>query len=348
MESMERILWRMTQIIISKANMADISKGYTVRDGYIYQCVTWPFNVFDALVVKKPGISPTLYNRFREQSSHSFDEHIKLINEQKIEKAIIFSDEISFINQCAGLKHVSIIPAESSGNGFDYSPLYSMRNLLSVSCTTEYGRSLELKTKVDYSMFQSKLQKISVDGNGHINFNQLPELRSLRVGSYKGVSLDEYFHSSCLDTLNLTSCKIKNLDGIGKSQRMQCLYLAYNRSLSDISALRDVKDTLKLLRIENCAKIKDFSVLTELHNLELLQLSGSNELESLAFLKYLPNLKFFVCDLNVLDGDLTPCLNVSYVYVNPYRKHYNLDPKQFPRKLIARGNESIELWRRME
>lgn len=338
----------MTQIIISKANTADISKGYSVRDGYIFGSCTWPLNIHDALVVKKPGISPTLYNYFREQSTHSFDEHIKLINEQKIEKVIIFSDEIDFINQCAELKHVSIKPAEISGNGFDYSPLYSMKNLLSVSCTTEYGRILELKTKVDYSMMQSKLQKISVDGNGHMNFNQLPELRSLIVSSYNGVSLDEYFRSSCLDTLNLTTCRIKNLDGIGKSQRMQCLYLAYNRSLSDISALRDVKDTLKLLRIENCAKIKDFSVLGELQQLELLDLSGTNEIENLAFLKSLPNLKFFVCSMNVLDGDLTPCLNIPYVYINRYRKHYNLDPKKFPRKLIARGNESIELWRRME
>jgi len=338
----------MTQVVISKTTMGESTKGYTVRAGYIFGSCTWPLNIHDALVVKKPGISHTLYNRFREQSSHSFDEHIKLINDQKIEKVIIYSDEIGFINQCPGLKHVRIIPSEISGNGFDYSPVYSLRNLLSVSCTTEYGHSLELKTKVDYSMFQSKLHQISVDGNGHINFNQLPELRSLSVVSYKGVSLDEYFHSSCLDTLNLTSCKIKNLDGIGKSQRMQCLYLAYNRILSDISALRDVKDTLKLLRIENCAKIKDFSVLGELQQLELLELSGANEIESLAFLKSLPNLKFFVCDLNVLDGDLTPCHNVSYVYVNPYRKHYNLDPKQFPRKLIARGNESIELWRRME
>jgi hypothetical protein len=338
----------MTQVVISKVTVGESTKGYTVRDGYVYGSCTWPLNIHDALVVKKLGISHTIYNYFREQSSHSFDEHIKLINDVKIEKAIIFSDEIGFINRCPELKHVRIIPAESSGNGFDYSPLYSLKNLLSVSCTTEYGRNLELKTKVDYSKFQSKLQKISVDGNGHINFNHLPELRSLSVGLYNGVSLDEYFHSSCLDTLNLTSCKIKNLDGIGKSQRMQCLYLAYDRTLSDISALRDVKDTLKLLRIENCAKIKDFSVLAELHNLELLQLSGSNELENLAFLKSLPNLRFFACDMNILDGDLTPCLDIPYIGMSRKRKHYNLDPNQFSRKVTQRGNEDIELWRRME
>ncbi len=61
-------------------------------------------------------------------------------------------------------------------------------------------------------------------------------------------------------------------------KKLQCLYLYDNRSLSDISELEGVKNSLKALRIENCAKIKDFSVLEKLENLELLDLSGSNEI----------------------------------------------------------------------
>ena len=70
-----------------------------------------------------------------------------------------------------------------------------------------------------------------------------------------------------------------------------------------------VKGTLKALRVENCPKIQDFSVLGELENLELLELAGSNTLPNLDFLKTMKNLKTFTFSMNVLDGNLDPCLN---------------------------------------
>lgn len=129
---------------------------------------------------------------------------------------------------------------------------------------------------------------------------------------------------------------------------MQCLYLHYNRSLQDISALKKVKRTLRALRIENCPKINDFSVLGELENLELLELSGKNELPSLGFLKKMKNLKTFTFNMNVKDGDLTPCLDLSYVYSEKNRKHYNLKDTELPKAQYVRGNETIEKWRRLE
>ena len=129
---------------------------------------------------------------------------------------------------------------------------------------------------------------------------------------------------------------------------MQCLYLHYNRSLQNISALRRANRTLKALRIENCPKIEDFSVLCELENLELLELSGSNVLPNLNFLKTMRNLKTFAFNMDVLNGDLTPCLNLSYVYSEKDRRHFNLKDKDLPKTNYARGNEDIEEWRRLE
>ena len=60
------------------------------------------------------------------------------------------------------------------------------------------------------------------------------------------------------------------------------------------------------------------------------------------------NLKTFIFDMNVLDGDLTPCLGLSYVYSEKNRKHYNVKDKDMPRGKYVRGNEDIELWRRFE
>ena len=109
-----------------------------------------------------------------------------------------------------------------------------------------------------------------------------------------------------------------------------------------------VKNSLKALRIENCAKIKDFSVLEKLENLELLDLSGSNEIPSLSFIRKLKNLKVFVFSVNVLDGDLTPCKDLSYAACVRGRKHYNMKNRDLPKGKVTRGNEDIELWRRFE
>lgn len=132
------------------------------------------------------------------------------------------------------------------------------------------------------------------------------------------------------------------------SKKMQCLYLHYNRSLSDISALRKVKKTLKALRIENSPKIADFTVLSELVKFELLELTGKDVLPNLNLLRTMKNLKTFTLNLNVLDGDLSLCKNLSYVYSEIDRRHYNLKDIHLPKVKFIRGNESIEEWRKLE
>ena len=86
----------------------------------------------------------------------------------------------------------------------------------------------------------------------------------------------------------------------------------------------------------------------ELENLELLELSGSNELPSLSFLKKMKRLKTFIFSMNVKDGDVTPCLGLSYVYSEKNRKHYNLKDIELPKGHYVRGNETIDEWRRLE
>lgn len=190
--------------------------------------------------------------------------------------------------------------------------------------------------------------QLFISGKGHLNYEKIKSLKVLSISDYPKRDLIGMFSSIQLDTLSITQCKINSLDGIEQSSCMQCVYFRYNRSLHDISALRKVKHTLKALRIENCPKIEDFSVLSELDNIELLELTGKNELSDLKFINHMKSLKTFICNMNVLDGDLTPCLDLSYVYIGKNRKHYNLKDKDMPRGTYIRGNEDIELWRRLE
>lgn len=155
----------------------------------------------------------------------------------------------------------------------------------------------------------------------------------------------------------MSKSNIKSLKGCEQLPKLQCLYLYDNDELSDISFLKNVKNTLKALRICNCNQIEDFSVLEELENLELLELTGTNNIPSLSFIKKLKQLRTFFFSVNVLDNDLTPCFDLEHVDCNKRKLSYNHRFKSLPKvgyvngassDKYVRGNEDIEMWRRFE
>lgn len=331
------------EVITDSRVLAD---RYILRNGFSFTAINHPGNVYDAIVIKYPRDVPCFSPRING-SSHSLKEQIEFINRYRIEKALIIAENIDFITRCPTLKHLRIIPADSSGNEFDYSPLYKMPQIKSLQCSTVYGFKEKFSTCIDCGKING-LEDIHIANCGYENYNTVETLKGLGLSNYEKRDMSEAFSSSILDTLSIFQSKIITLEGIQKSQKMQCLYLYYNRSLQDISALQKVKKTLRALRIENCPKIEDFSVLGELENLEFLELSGSNELPSLSFLKKMKSLKTFIFSVNVKDGDLSPCLDLSYVYSEKNRKHYNLRDTELPKAQYVRGNETIEEWRRLE
>ncbi len=323
-----------------------LADHYVIREGYVFLALTYPYNVFDAILIRHPQ-NTTCHSPFLPYPTRNLAEHIALINEFKLEKAVIIARDIEFIETCPSLKHIKIIPSEDAENSFDYSPLYNMPEIKSLWCKTIYGENDQLSTTIDYSKVKG-IESFGVYNPGHLNYKNVKTTKSLVLSDYREHNLLNAFSSLELDTLSLIQCTVKSLEGIQTSQNMQCLYLYYNRALQDISALLRVKKTLRALRIENCPKIEDFSVLGELENLELLELSGNNELPSLNFLKTMRKLKTFIFSMNVMDGDLSPCVDLSYVYNQKNRKHYNLKEKDLPKGQYVHGNETIEEWRRLE
>lgn len=327
-------------------DVSKISSFRTIlREGFAFKSITHPLNILDAIVIRSIP-APTPQHELGGISTKTLEEHIDFINANKIEKISINSESIDFITKCPSLKYFSITPTDNSDNNFDYSPLYDMPQVKSLGCSTRYGKREELSTSIDCSKLKG-LESLFVNGNGFKNFEQIHTLKSLKFFYYDIYDLSDAFCSTILDTLSITKGKFSSLNGIEKSEKLQCLYLYYNHSLQDISALAKVKKSLKALHIENSSKISDFSVLGELENLEHLFLIGSNELPNLDFLKTMKNLKTFVFSMNVQNGDLSPCLNLSYVYCQKNRKHYNLKDKELPKGKYYRGNESIDEWRRL-
>ena len=206
-----------------------------------------------------------------------------------------------------------------------------MPNLKELNCQTVYGHKDALKADVDYSHFPS-LQCVYASGaKGHRNLESVKGLRHLYLGQGQPASKAlTGFDFSELEKLDLCQSSIRSLNGIDQAACIQKLSLSYCRSLEDVAALASVGKTLTSLEIESCGKIKDFSWLYHLPNLENLVLFGSNTLPNLSFLDSMPNLKSFRFTMNVLDGDLGLCKNVPYVYCKN-RKHYNLKDEDLPK-----------------
>ena len=318
-------------------------KGFIGRNGFLFTSITHPANVYDSIYIRNVKDESVQFRNF-PRIDRILDEHVEFINKYQLEKAMVFADNLEFLNNTPSLKHL-FLTIRYEGESRDYEPLYNMHRVKSlVINNSNFGK---LTIPVDYSRIKG-LEHLNIAEDGHLNFETIETLKSLSIGSWKKKDLKDLFVSKRLDTLRMIQCGMYSLDGIEQSEKMQCVYLHYNRSLRDISALANVKNTLKALRIENCPKIEDFSVLEKLENLELLELTGKNTLPSLQFLKKLDNLKTLVFDVNVLDGNLTPCLDLSYVHSKKNCKHYNVKDKDMPRGVYVRGNESIEMWRRME
>lgn len=299
------------------------------NDNFDYTSIVYPFCEKSAI-----DIHP---NRAWEE----YSEHIKSCG---IEQARIRMPNLDGLPLCSGLKYLYILPPTE----FDYKPLYDLPEVKFLNCgntALDTGKQSE----VDYSYING-LEMLLTDVNRKtVNYNKLDKLTALGVWSFKGKSgdLEDLFSSEVLEQLSMISCRNSSLYGIGRAKQMRCLYISRNRKLEDISALREVGDTLTALRIEACPNIHDFTALYELHNLELLELSGTNSIDSLDFIENMPKLKTLILSMNVKDGDLSRCADLSYVYVQN-RRHYNLKDEDIPKGKYFHGNESIESWKRFE
>ena len=322
-----------------------LKQGYQQINGFIFKALVYPANIFDAIVVHIPP-NAHAWGNSTVLSQRTLAEHIEFINIHKLDKAIIIAENLYFLTCCPSLKHLCIIPADTAGADFDYSPLYDMPEILSLTCATEYGKFLSYQTNLDYSRING-LQSIQINSGNHLCFEDIPTLRSLALSESTNINLNGLFSSKYLDTLSISTSKIRSLLGIEHATCLQCLYLSYNRSLCDIQQIESVATSLRALRIEASPKIHDFSVLKKLKNLEYLCLKGNNVLSSLCFLKELPKLKTLIFDMDVKDGDLTPCLDLGYVHCSKFRKHYNLKAEELPKTIFVHGNEGIDLWRRL-
>lgn len=305
------------------------------RWGFTFTAITSPANVLDAIVIRSPQ-NCDCWSPKKSFSARSLEEHIEFINKNKLEKAMIISEDISFITQCPTLKYLQIVPADTAKDGFDYSPLYAMPNIEYLFCVTEYGGvSGGKSTSINYADLIT-LKKMRVEGNGHMNYQRLISLDKLELANNKEYEdLLMFGENVRIRDISLSHCGVKSLKGINKFQNLQRMGINYCRFLQDVSELGEIKSSLRALSIEKCPKIMDFSFLKELEELEHLSLIGSNKLSDLKFLEKMKKLKTFMFSMEVESGDLSPCIQIPYVSCLKNKKSYNLNDKELPKRRPA-------------
>lgn len=296
-------------------------------DDFFFRPLDDPQNA-DGLVVCNPAdafcIAPAILH-----SRKSLEEHIRCIQERQLKKAMVIADDISFLRQCPSLEYLWVIPAVMA-ESFDFSPLYDLPNLRWLSCETTFGPKENHSAAIDYSRLPALNRLAATGRKGHENIAALRQLRTLicEQGQPHGSSLKDVLASPGLETLSICQSPIRSLDGLDQAPRLHSLSLAYCRRLEDISALSSVGGSLRELDIDQCGKIRDFSALADLPNLESLRLQGSNTLPDLQFIRNIPNLKSFVFRMNSADGDLSMCFGIPHVVIQN-RKHYSHKDKDF-------------------
>ena len=160
-----------------------LTNRYILRNGFPFTAINHPANVYDAIVIKYPQNIPCSSSK-TIGSSHSLKEQLEFINRYRIEKALIIAENIDFITMCPTLKHLRIIPADSSTDGFDYSPLYKMPQIKSLQCPTVYGFQKEFSTCIDCEKIKG-LEDIHITNSGYKNFTTVETLKSLGLSNYE-------------------------------------------------------------------------------------------------------------------------------------------------------------------
>ena len=302
------------------------------------------------LVVKMKGRSTVEAPRLPVWE-YSEENYVSFIQSNQIKSALVILDDFSFLSKCPSIEMLTLIPSNQAPNHISFDPVYSLPSLKMLQPKTIYGERDKYWSEFDCSklLSSSQIEWFGADcKRGIKNMAVFSGLKSLLLSSYKASNLRDAIGSSSLDTLSLMCCGVNSLDGTQLSKKLQVVKLQTCSKLENIDALYGNRETLRGLVIDNCNKIRDYSVLSELKQLTRLSLCGRGAIPTLSFVEQLPNLKTLMLSVDVEDGDLSFCDRLEHVSIFPDRRHLNRKDEDLPKKkqqFIVWGDENIDAWR---
>ncbi len=151
---------------------------------------------------------------------------------------------------------------------------------------------------------------------------QCTTLRDLRISKFKKDDLANLQELTNLESLLISSSPIKSLKGI-ENLKLSSLKLNYLTKLDSLTYIEGLANSLQELDIHACKKINSIESISFLKRLDKLGVNNCGEISSIKPIKNLKKLDRFNFweTTNILDGDMTPCLNIKKVAFQN-RKHY--------------------------
>lgn len=186
------------------------------------------------------------------------------------------------------------------------------------------------KFNIDVSLFPKLKHLGSECWNGLKNINNASGLASLVIYKYAEINLENISNLKKLQLLHIYSSKIKTLNGI-EELPIKELFLVNDNHLENLNDIQKMK-SLKILHIEKCKKIIDFSFLVNNKTIENLFISDVDSFNFIPSMKNINALRFW----NLQDGDLNYLLSsatLKYVDFHPQKNNYT-HKKEEVNKLI--------------
>jgi hypothetical protein len=221
--------------------------------------------------------------------------------------------DVDFLSRYTDIKKLSI-----SETILDTTGMYSLSNLERLIISGK-------KRKIDFNFFPN-LNKLTLDwSDSLINLDQCKSLESLAIYSGynpKTKDLKDISSIHWLKKLEINNSTITSFEGSEKFDSLVELEFNYCSKLEDICGFEKSKKKLKSLLFNHCKSIKNHECVAGFDNLNILAFNNSGTIKSLNFIKKMSSLSSFrFVGTDVLDGDITPCIGLSYVsFTN--KKHF--------------------------
>lgn len=227
--------------------------------------------------------------------------------------------DLSFINQFPSLRVL----------GIGYSDFY-ISHINGCTDLEELSISHGFTGSIDFALFPN-LKKVFIDWEnaGVETLFNCPQLESVTILKYNGLSLSNFEALPNLKELVLYDPKVISLNGIGNLKYLEKLEIFNAKKLQDLGDIENVQ-TLKKLFLYGTKNLIDLTSIMYLKNLRALNLDNIGKTSTIRFLETLKNLEecYLTESTNVVDGDLSVLANLranhnlnKVIFTN--RNHYS-------------------------
>lgn len=238
------------------------------------------------------------------------DDYIDYIIEKQIKSVYVCNlyfrnRDINFFKKIDFIEKINI----NSTGIKNYDVLQCLYNLKSLIIEDPEGI-----VNLDHNM---SLEELTIRMNKNVKgLDKLKNIKRLCLYWYnpKSKSLIELKEMSKLEELQIVGSSIESFKGCVHLKSLKKIELNYMRKLQYIDELEKLNNTLKILKFNCCKKIINHEYVVCLSNLEKLSFDECSDIKSIAFIKKMPNLKWFVfMNTNICDGNIDYCKGLEYV-----------------------------------